>query len=145
MDHVAIMNREWNLIPKILSGEKTIESRWYLSRKNPWNRIKRGDTVYFKNTSGPIVAKATVKKVKEYDSLQPQKVREIIKKYDKEGKIGLDNIQKSSQFIQNKKFCILIFLNNAKKIKPFKIDKSGFGISSAWFCTENINAIKMQS
>jgi ASC-1-like (ASCH) protein len=142
MDHIAIMRKEWGLIPKILSGEKTIESRWYLSRKNPWNRIKRGDTVYFKNTSGPIVAKASVRKVKEFDSLQPQKVRDILKKYDKGGQIGLNNVQKNSEFIQNKKFCILIFLKNPKKIRPFRIDKSGFGISSAWFCTNDIRKIK---
>jgi len=42
MDHVAIMKRSWGLIPKILSGEKTIESRWYKKRIPPWNRISKG-------------------------------------------------------------------------------------------------------
>lgn len=52
MHHIAIMNGPWNLIPKILSGEKTIESRWYRTRRAPWGGIRAGDTVYFKD-SGP--------------------------------------------------------------------------------------------
>lgn len=50
MHHVAIMKPSWKLIPKILSGEKTIESRWYQTRRAPWNGIAAGDVVYFKDS-----------------------------------------------------------------------------------------------
>lgn len=40
MDHLAIMNPKRKLIPKILSGEKKIESRWYMMRVAPWDKIK---------------------------------------------------------------------------------------------------------
>lgn len=33
MEHVAIMKKSWGLTRKILSGEKTIESRWYRFRR----------------------------------------------------------------------------------------------------------------
>ena len=40
MDHLAIMNPKRKLIPKILSGEKTIESRRYMMKVAPRNKIK---------------------------------------------------------------------------------------------------------
>ena len=56
MDHVAIMNKRWKLIPKILDGSKTIESRWYVNKIKPWNSIKEDDKIYFKNSGEPITA-----------------------------------------------------------------------------------------
>jgi len=43
-------------------GEKQIESRWYVNKINPWNKVKVGDTVYFKNSGDPVTAKVRVKK-----------------------------------------------------------------------------------
>ncbi len=41
MKHVATMNKRFgDLIPKILSGEKEIESRWSKNKIAPWNRVK---------------------------------------------------------------------------------------------------------
>jgi len=39
MDHVAIMNKKWKLIDSIIVGQKTIESRWYKFKRDPWNEI----------------------------------------------------------------------------------------------------------
>lgn len=63
MDHVAIMKKSWNLTAKILSGEKKIESRWYLTRRKPWDCIKKGEVIYFKNSGESVNLKAIVKKV----------------------------------------------------------------------------------
>ena len=56
MHHVAIMNKSWNLIPKIISGEKSIESRWYQTKRTPWDKIKAGDKIFFKNSGEAIIA-----------------------------------------------------------------------------------------
>jgi ASC-1-like (ASCH) protein len=142
MDHVAIMNKKLGSIPQILSCEKTIESRWYLSRKAPWHKVKKGDTIFFKNSGEPVTVKAKVKSVKEFEFLQPQKVREILKNYGAIGKLNFDNVQKTYQIYKNNKYCILVFLKNPTKVKPFNINKSGFGISSAWLCVGRIASIK---
>ena len=47
------------------------------------------------------------------------------------------------EMYKNKNYCILMFLENPTKIKPFKINKKGFGINSAWLCINNINKIKI--
>ena len=70
MDHVAIVRKSWKLTDKILSGQKTIESRWYASRRAPWNRIRAGETVYFKNSGEPVTIKADVEKVLQFDNLK---------------------------------------------------------------------------
>ncbi len=141
MDHVAIMSKPRKLIQKILSGEKTIESRWYKNRYPPWNRIKPGDIVYFKDSGEPVTVKADVEKVLQFDNLNPEKIKYIIEKYG--DKIAIRNRDERSEYYSTRNYCILIFLKNAYSIKPFNIDKTGFGISSAWLCAGDINKIKV--
>ncbi|MBN2052803.1 hypothetical protein JW756_04840 [Candidatus Woesearchaeota archaeon] len=137
MDHVAILN-ENILLEKIISGEKSIESRWYMNRVQPWSNIHKGDTVYFKLSGKPVRAKATVQKVLQFE-LDYQKVSSILYKYGK--KIGLD--MGDAVDLENKKYCILVFLQNPEAIKHFNIDKTGFGCSAAWLYVKNINNVKI--
>lgn len=142
MDHVAIMRREWKLLSKILSGQKTIESRWYKARKSPWDRIKAGETVYFKDSGSPVTVKARVFKVLQFEGLIPPTVGKLIDQYG--GAIGIDlgdrdNFKKS---LADKKYCLLIFLNHVESLAPFEIDKKGYGLQSAWLMTESIERLK---
>ncbi len=141
MQHIAIMRKSWGLTKKILSGEKKIESRWYMSKYAPWDRIKAGETVYFKDSGDPVTIKATVKKVIQIQDLNKKRVKEILTKYGKADGLGINEIPKFIERFKDKKYCILIFLKNPKTIKPFHIDKSGFGMMAAWICVENINDI----
>ena len=68
----------------ILAGRKTIESRWYVHKVAPWDKIFAGDTVYFKESGCPITAKAHVSKVLQFDALDASKVRAIISDYGKQ-------------------------------------------------------------
>lgn len=70
MIHIAIMNSRLGLIDKIVSGEKTIESRWYKYRMDPWNKIKVGEKIYFKDTGALVTAMAEVDKVEQYADLE---------------------------------------------------------------------------
>ena len=141
MHHVAIMKKSWGLIPKILSGEKTIESRWYQTRRAPWDRVAVGDTVYFKNSAEPITAQATVSKILQFEISTRSELAEIVKKYG--NKICLIN-KDTSTWKTVPKYCILIFLSNPKPVpKPFFINKTGFGTGSAWLCVGDIKKVKM--
>lgn len=142
MEHVAIMKKSWNLIPKILSGEKKIESRWYVNKYPPWNKIKEGEKVYFKNSGEPITIKAEVEKVIQFSNLNEEKVRELLNQYAKEDGIENDK-DKFFETFKNKKYSMLIFLRNAEKIGPFEINKNGFGMMAAWICVDDINKIKI--
>lgn len=143
MDHLAIMKKEWGFIEKILSGEKTIESRWYKNKYRPWNSIKKGDTVYFKARGCLTSAKAMVGKVIQFSELNKQDVKDILSKYGKD--IGIDKPSFAplrAELRKGKKYCILIFLENPKKLKPFEINKKGFGTMASWITVKDIKNIE---
>ena len=144
MQHVAIMKKEWKLIDKILNGEKTIESRWYGSKKVPWGRVKNGETILFKDSGGMVCAKAEVDRVKQYENYTDDELKKIIKDYGGKGKISFVwDAQGVYDWAKDKKYCILIFLKNPQKVKPFDINKKGFGNMASWICIDNINKIKI--
>src|ERR1035437_1138091 len=127
MEHLAIMKKSWGLTDKILSGQKKIESRWYSVKYKPWDSIKSGDLVYFKNSGESVKIKAKVDKVMQFADLTPMKVRKILDKYGKYDGLEKEKIPEFFEMFKNKKYCILLFLKNPIKIKPFDINKIGFG------------------
>jgi len=142
-DHVAIMKKSWGLIPKILDGTKTCESRWYKSRIVPWDRIHPGDTVYFKDSGEPVTAKATVSKVLQYKIKDNNHALEVMEKHAKKD-LGLKRIPKGiKNYILDKNYAIFVFIDSVKKVKQFKIDKTGFGSMSAWITVGDINKVKL--
>ena len=146
MDHVAILTRKYKYIEKILNKEKTVESRWYVTKIVPWDRIKKGDTVYLKNTGEPVTAKAIVSKVLFFKDLSKEKILEIYESYGREiipeATESDFALYAQDKYSKKKKYCILIFLNNPKRIKPFSINKTGFGNACAWMIVKDIDKIK---
>lgn len=138
------MRKSWGLTQKILSGEKTIESRWYMNRYKPWGNISRGDTVYFKDSGEPVRIQATVDKVIQFEDLTPKKVRNILNQYAKTDGLGVNkkNIDSYFELFKNKKYCLLVFLKDPEKVEPFEIDKSGFGAMAAWVTVDDLDKIK---
>lgn len=141
MHHLAIMKKSWGLLPRIISGEKKIESRWYKTRRAPFGKVSPGDTVYFKDSGEPVTIKTKVSKVKYFENLNPKKVKDILNKYGGKDGIGIADINKFYALLKDKKYCMLVYLKDAKKIKPFKIDKTGFGAMSAWISVPNIYSL----
>lgn len=144
MEHVAIMKKSWGLTEKIVSGEKTIESRWYYSKRAPWNRIKTNDAVYFKNSGEPVTIKALVEKVLQFKDLKPTQIKEILEEYGYKDGIVETDIQKFFELFKNKKFCILIFLKDVERVKPFNIDRKRFGSMAAWLICESVERLRIQ-
>lgn len=149
MDHVAILRKSNfkkgdNILGDILSGRKTVESRWYVNKVAPWDRISAGDTVYFKESGCPVTAKATVGKVLQYELSDPEISHEIVKRYGKQIAPSLSE-EFFMQWVQKheaKRYCILIFLENVKKVVPFTVNKNGFGSATAWLVLDKKKADK---
>lgn len=143
MDHVAIMKKSWGLMPKILAGQKKIESRWYKNKCSPWGKIEKGDTVYFKNSGELISAKAEVGKVIVFAELSPKKVKDILNKYGKDDGLEKKDLPRFYELFKDKNYCLLVYLKKVKDTKPFDINKKDFGAMSAWVVVDNINKIKI--
>ena len=142
MDHVAIMKKSWGLTEKILTGEKTAESRWYKTRLAPWGRIEPGETVYFKDSGEPVIIRVRVTRVLQFSNLTPTKTKRILTEHGK-ADLGLKDIMPEiRKYVLNKNYCILLFFDKVEEIKPFNINKAGFGAMSAWISVDNIGKIK---
>jgi len=138
MDHLAILSKEKKLLDLIISGKKTIESRWYEYKRTPYQNISAGEIVYFKEVGEPVIAKALVDQVLFFDQLDEVKIRSILEKYGKH--IGIP-ISSTSKYV-GKNYCTLVFLSKARKIEPFHINKKGFGSMAAWITVKTIEDIK---
>ena len=118
MKHIAILRQPF--FDMVLSGEKTIESRWSMNKIAPYNKVGVGDEILLKLTGQPVTATAKVKEVKYYE-LTPQKAEDIRLRYGKE--IGTDKFENWQCTLQ-KKYCTLIWLDDVKKISPMQVKRS---------------------
>ena len=73
-----------------------------------------------------------------FDNLDKNKIKQIIGKYGKQLGVPLSFADE----LYGKNFCTLIFLDKAQRIPDFNIDKSGFGLMSAWITVKDIDSIK---
>ncbi len=143
MEHIAIMRKSWGLTQKILNGQKKIESRWYSVKCKPWNCIKEGEITYFKDSGEPVKIKAEVSRVIQFADLTPKRVKKILDEYGNDVGLEKEKIPEFFERFKNKKYCMLIFLKNPQKIKPFDVDKTGFGAMSAWITLNSVSKIRV--
>ncbi len=140
MDHVAIMMPSWKLIPKILSGEKTIESRWYQTRRAPWDRVFVGDRVFFKDSGKPVTAQASVSNVWQFEMHALHDAKKIVDEFGR--RIALINPDVST-WKRLPKYCVLIELTCPVSCTPFYIEKRGFGSGAAWIAVDSIDRLRV--
>lgn len=145
MHHIAIMRKSWGLTQKIADGQKTIESRWYLNRSAPWNKITVGDRVYFKDSGEPVTLQATVAEVLQFDNLTPEKVQRLLDEYGAQDGLAKEDIPRYFELFRNKRYCLLVFLRDVQRIEPFAIDKSGYGAMAAWVTVANVEELKRRT
>lgn len=141
MEHIAILDKKRKLLQKIVSGEKTIESRWYLSKRVPWGRIKAGEKVYFKESGEPVHVSTTVSEVMQF-YLPCEDVRGLVEKYGPAICFDMSDVDKLVTWCSARKYCILIRLKDVEEIAPFEIDKKGFGMMAAWITMDSMDRIK---
>jgi ASC-1-like (ASCH) protein len=131
--HLAILQEPY--LTMLIDGRKTCESRFSLKRIAPYNQIEIGDLVYFKRSSGPIIAKAIVKsrlfkhlegliihKNRRIDTWNPNDTAEsLFKQYNHE-------ICATPEYMESKqtaKFATLIWFEKIEQIKPFEWKQAG--------------------
>jgi len=143
MNHIAIMKKSWGLTRKILSGQKTCEERWYKTKRPPFDLVKPGDDIYFKDSGESVSIKAKITKVLQFDNLTPAKSAEIASRYAM-ADLGTSEIPSAiKDYMSHKNYCVIVFFDNVERIEPFNVDKIGFGAMAAWLCVNDINTIKL--
>jgi ASC-1-like (ASCH) protein len=112
--HIAIMSEPY--LSHLLSGQKTIESRFTLNKITPYKNVNVGDVVLLKH--GPIVGYFIVKWVKTFD-LTEYPIEEIAKKYS-EALCVDDEFWRANR---HKKYATLLGVSDVHKLTPLRIEK----------------------
>ncbi len=73
----------------------------------------------------------------------PTLVRDIYQKYGEAIGVSKEKHTKwaKDKIVNNKRYCILMFLTNPRKVRPFDINKTSFCNVAAWLCTQNIKDV----
>jgi len=128
MNHLAIYNTKAygeDYIEMMLSGRKTIDSKFSYRRTAPYMKIKPGDLIYLKESSGPIRGRVTVGRVVNEELRDPEHVMTFLAPFKKE--LGLPD--ESTLMViwrdrMNKKYvCQWTMLNPERAYNPVTIIK----------------------
>ncbi len=114
--HLAIFKGQG--AEKILSGEKTVESRFSKRKNPPFGVVATGDLVYIKPSGKDIIGQFKVKKVIFYDGVDASEIRE---KYG--SKLAVDESYWS--YLSNKSYATLMFIGTCSRFitSPVKLKK----------------------
>jgi len=78
--HLAVLRRPY--LDAALAGTKRVEARLSRNRGAPYARVRPGDTIFLKQSSGPVRAVATAGEVRTLDDLTPPLVRTLRRELD---------------------------------------------------------------
>ena len=123
--HLAIFSPE--AVKQILSGKKTIETRFSQKKIAPFGVVGKGDLVYMKPPGKDIVGRFTVKKVISIEGVDKEDFLEIQSKYGSLVSLGEQTLDKA--FFDSRtsaNYCTIIFIGNVEQFitSPIKIAKS---------------------
>jgi ASC-1-like (ASCH) protein len=115
--HLVILKKPY--LDAILGGQKRIESRFTKTRPAYFGLVSGGDRLFFKQSSGPVCAVATVEAVEDFEELTPKRIAALKRRYN--GDIG-----GSSEYWRSKADCrfgMLVWLTGVERIEPVRICK----------------------
>lgn len=110
MKHLAIFTK--GVGEKILTGQKTVESRFSQRKNPPFGVISSGDLVYIKPSGKDPIGQFRVQKVFFFEGLSGQDLNDLQKRYGKQVQAE-ENYWESKK---NSKYGTLIFIG---EVDPF--------------------------
>lgn len=116
--HLAIFVEPF--LDYILDGKKTIESRFSIRQTPPFDVAKKGDVIFLKRTSGPVVGVCKAEHVWHYH-LDPTTLSELRDKYS----VALcANAPEFWEARSDAAYATLIQLSNVKPLSEIEVDKN---------------------
>lgn len=110
----------------ILSGKKTIETRFSKNRIAPFGEVGIGDIVYMKLPGKEIIGQFRVKKVFNYEGLELVDVDKIFSDFSAQVSVG-DTLEDAKYHQEKRKssFGTLIFIGESERFitSPIRIKK----------------------
>ena len=125
--HLAILHARY--IDAILLGDKTIESRLSRTRRAPFGIVRKGDLIFFKESGGPVRARARVKRALFFDNLVEAEVARLRDRYNAD--IGGDDAYWHAK--RDARFASLIWLASAAPLPAADAINVPASNGHAWF------------
>ena len=116
--HLAILSQPY--LGKIITGEKTIESRFTKSRIAPYNKVESGDVLLLKEKSSSVKAVASVSKVCYFGPLKSGEAAKIMDEYQEQ--LALESLFKESK--RDSAYGTLIYLERVLTVESIPIVKA---------------------
>jgi ASC-1-like (ASCH) protein len=126
--HIAVLLQQY--LDLVLEGSKTVECRLTMQARDPYERIEAGERIYFKQSSGPYRAMATVDHALFERDLTPKRVEAIRRDYN-------HAICGDKSFWQRKRdssYCTLIWLRDVMPVDSGPAIRPLQGV--AWLCLD---------
>ncbi len=108
MIHIAVLLKPY--LDAILEGRKTVECRLTRQPRTPYDRIERGDRIFFKQSCGPYRATAIADHVQFECDLTPSRIRQIRRDYDE----LLCGNAEYWRLKRDSRYCTLIWLKDVR-------------------------------
>jgi hypothetical protein len=142
MDHVVYLDAAAKEMVNILAGKKTMILRGATGRKMPYGRVEAGDMLYFLNNDaeGLVKARASVVRVLNSDALTEEGSLQLINEH----LVGLQLTEKQLKRWGGKRYLVLIWIEKAEEVKPFRVDKNAYGNMDDWLPVGKIESVMQQ-
>jgi len=115
--HLVFLKKPY--LDMILEGRKRVELRLYKSKHPAFGRVFAGDKLFLKISSGPVCATATVKAVRSFENLTPERIMGLKQRYNH----GIGGDDEHWHNKMDSKYCLLVWLKGVKAIEPVRIQK----------------------
>lgn len=114
------------VIEAILSGHKTIETRFSKHKIAPFGMVSVDDLVFIKPPGEDIIGQFRVKKVFNFEGLTEKDIENIFNEYKE--RIGWGKMEEEERYFEDKKnslFGTLIFIGESERLitSPIKFKK----------------------
>jgi hypothetical protein len=139
MDHVVYVDANAKELNKLILGTRTMIVRGVMEEEEvPYGRVTPGDTLYFVYSDDRLVcAQATVKDVLSSDRLTHKTSAELLRAYENQ----LQLTKRETKRWTDRRYLVLIAVENVTPVTPFAIDRSNYGHLDNWLPVAQIQKV----
>jgi len=110
--HLAVLKRHY--LDAVIEGRKTVELRLARTRAAPFGKVVPRDTIYLKQSSGPVRAVAAAGRVLSLENLTPAKIRALRREHN-HLVLGAPDYWRARS---SARYATLIWLANVRELAP---------------------------
>lgn len=77
------------------------------------------------------------------NDLTPAKVDGLLREYGERDGLRESDLPYYYNLFKDKKYCLLIFIQDVQEVEPFRITKQGYGAMAAWMSVPSVEDLRI--